>query len=42
MIQLMMHMWVAYPALVVTMVVVWGLLLYVAWKVVEIGRWGDE
>ena len=38
---LLMHVWVAYPALVFTMAVVWSLLLYVAWQVIQISR-GDR
>jgi hypothetical protein len=36
--MLLMHAWTAFPALVLTMTAVWGILLYIAWKVVQISR----
>ncbi len=40
--SLMIHAWTAYPALVLTVVVVWGILLYVAGRVVRIWMEGLE
>ncbi len=38
MVTLMLHTVTAYPALVLTLAVVWGILLYVAWRVIQISR----
>lgn len=34
----MLHAWTVYPALVFVLATMWSILLYVAWKVIQISR----